>query len=137
MKLIEEYTITEAIRYLDNAKEILSEKAKKNDGFYSDRKYVRMAGNTAWNGVLIAMDAAYGVKKKLKDTERPDYPDYQKVINREKNSIANAFAAAYEHCHKFMGYDGVLSYKTVNNGLEYAKEVIDFCENKAKQKAKK
>jgi len=40
--------ITEAHRYLDNAKEILSTKAQKEDGFYQDRKYVKMAGNTAY-----------------------------------------------------------------------------------------
>jgi len=130
----EQYTIEEALRYYDNAKEILSTKAKKSEGFYSDRKYVRMAGNTVWNGVLIAMDAVYGVKNKVKKGTRPDYDAYQKAINSEKDSIANAFLAAYEHCHKFMGYDSVLSSKTVSTALDYAKEIIDFCAVKAKQK---
>jgi hypothetical protein len=39
--------IQEAKRYLANAKEILSEKAGKDGNYYSDSKYVKMAGNTA------------------------------------------------------------------------------------------
>lgn len=42
----------EALRYVEKAKEILSTKAKKEERFYTDKKYVRMAGNTLWNGVL-------------------------------------------------------------------------------------
>ena len=44
----------EAMRYIDNAKEILREKAKKEDGLYQDKKYVKMAGHTAYSGVLLA-----------------------------------------------------------------------------------
>lgn len=47
---------TEALRYVDNSKTILSEKDKKEGKFYSDKKYGKMAGNTLWNGVLIALD---------------------------------------------------------------------------------
>lgn len=46
----------EALRYVENAREILSEKACKKEGWYTDSKYVRMAGNTLWNGVLLALD---------------------------------------------------------------------------------
>ena len=48
--------ITEAYRYLDNAKEILREKAQKEDRYYKDAKYVKMAGNTAYNGVFVALN---------------------------------------------------------------------------------
>jgi len=48
--------IYEAERYLQNAREILSEKAGKDGDYYSDRKYVKMAGHTAWCGVLLASD---------------------------------------------------------------------------------
>ena len=36
-------SILAAKRYLDNAKEILREKALKDDGYYQDSKYVKMA----------------------------------------------------------------------------------------------
>ncbi|MBR0539641.1 MAG: DUF5618 family protein, partial [Bacteroidales bacterium] len=55
--------VTEARRYVENAKELL-----KNHGqldyetqLYQDRKYVRMAGNTLWNGVLLILDAVFHV----------------------------------------------------------------------------
>lgn len=46
---------TEAIRYMDNAKEILK-KADKEDGVYKNPKYVRAACGTAYNAVLIAIE---------------------------------------------------------------------------------
>ena len=57
-------TITEATRYIDNAKELLRDKAQKEDKYYTDAKYVKMAGNTAYSGVLLALDGLLGVKKK-------------------------------------------------------------------------
>ena len=58
--------IHEARRYLSNAKEILREKALKEDGFYKNRKYVKMAGHTAYSGVLVALDSVFGDKKRKK-----------------------------------------------------------------------
>ncbi|MDX2195349.1 MAG: DUF5618 family protein [Cytophagales bacterium] len=46
----------EALRYVHNAQEILSDKVKKEDRFYTDNKYVRMAGNTLWSGVPETLD---------------------------------------------------------------------------------
>lgn len=54
--------IKEAERYLLNAKQILSEKAGKDGNYYENPKYVKMAGNTAWSGVLVALDGALNVK---------------------------------------------------------------------------
>jgi hypothetical protein len=42
---------TEALRYMDNAKETL-QKANKEDDFYHDRKYVRTACGTAYKNVF-------------------------------------------------------------------------------------
>ena len=55
-----------AMRYMSNAKETL-QKARKEDRFYQDRKYVRTACGTAYNGVLIALDTYLT----LKDVELP------------------------------------------------------------------
>jgi len=41
------HPIREAERYLQNARQILSEKAEKDGDYYNDIKYVKMAGNTA------------------------------------------------------------------------------------------
>ena len=56
--------ILEAERYIQNARQILSEKAGKDGEYYTDRKYVKLAGHAAWCGVLIAIDAALNVKKR-------------------------------------------------------------------------
>lgn len=48
--------IREANRYLTNAKEILSQKTGKENGAYSDKKYVLMVGHSAYMGVLHALD---------------------------------------------------------------------------------
>ena len=56
--------IDEARRYVSNAKEVI-----KNANFdmelkiYMDGKYVKMAGNTLWNGCLVALDAVFGIRK--------------------------------------------------------------------------
>jgi len=50
-----QHPIREAERYLLNARQILSEKAEKEGDYYNDSKYVKLAGNTAWSGVLWDM----------------------------------------------------------------------------------
>ncbi len=56
--------IIEAHRYLENAKEILIDKAQKEDGYYKDKKYVKLAGHAAYTGILVALDAYFGIKSK-------------------------------------------------------------------------
>ncbi|MEP7268067.1 MAG: DUF5618 family protein [Saprospiraceae bacterium] len=46
-------SIKEANRYLANAKELLEEKAKRENGFYRDKKYIRLAGHAAIRQKLI------------------------------------------------------------------------------------
>ena len=118
--------IKEAERYLDNAKQILSEKAGKEGYFYSDPKYVKMAGNTAWNGILVALDATLDVRSKLKKGARPDVHDYQKALLAKDKNMYSFFTSAYETLHKFMGYDGTLKYKIVQSGLEDAKTIVSW-----------
>ena len=120
--------IQEAERYLKNAREILSEKAEKTDGYYSDRKYVRMAGNTAWNGVLEAMDGTLNVTAKMKKDQRPDIKDYQQAITVQDKKILSVFLSAYDTLHKAMGYDGNLNAKVVQSGLQDAKTIIEWCQ---------
>ena len=67
--------IEEAERYMRNARKVLSEKAEKEGNFYLDKKYVKAAGNYAWNGVLVALDAVTDVRKNLKKGQRLDFKD--------------------------------------------------------------
>jgi len=68
--------IQEAERYIQNARQLLSEKAGKNGGYYTDKKYIKMAGHKAWCGVLIALDAVLKVGEGMKKSQRPDIKDY-------------------------------------------------------------
>jgi hypothetical protein len=120
------HPIQEAERYLENARQILSEKAGKDGNYYQDSKYVRMAGNTAWNGVLIALDGVLGVRKNLKSRQRPDIKDYQAAMSQRDSKMTRPLYAAYETLHLFLGYDGILYYKIVQSGLEQAKFMIDW-----------
>ena len=94
--------IEEAKRYLQNAKDILKEKAIKEDNNYKDSKYVRMAGDTAWKGCLIALDVVFKVKETMSKGKRVSIDDYKdKVSKREikstwgKNRLIPFFMASY------------------------------------------
>lgn len=118
--------IQEAHRYLDNAKEILSEKAQKEDRYYKDPKYVKMAGNTAYNGVLVALDGLLRVKKK----GRKSVEWYKEELGKLDKKIGNAFSIVYNTLHLDMGYDGLLSVKIANIGFEEAEVIINWVEAK-------
>ena len=116
--------ISEAERYLQNAKEILTEKAKKEGNYYQDSKYVRMAGNTLWNGVLIALDGALDVRANLKKGQRPDIKDYQNAVAKTDKKMTRPLRDAYLNIHQSLGYDGITNYNVVQAGMEQAKEMI-------------
>ena len=128
--MVNDNPIEEARRYLDNAREILSEKAGKNGTKYSDPKYVKMAGNTAWGGVLIALDAALHVSEKLKPNQRIDIKDFYYASSKIDKGLAADIAIAYDALHKYLGYDGILSYSIVQDALKHGEDVIKWCEKK-------
>jgi len=124
------HPIREAERYLQNAKQILSEKAEKDGEYYNDSKYVKMAGNTAWNGVLVALDAVLHVRENLKKGQRPDFNDYQEAISKIDNKMTRPLLGAYESLHKALGYDGNPNYKIVQESLLQAKKMIDWADKR-------
>jgi len=118
--------IQEAERYLQNARQILSEKAGKDGDYYTDRKYVKMAGHTAWCGVLIALDAALQIKSGMKKGQRPDVKDYQEALGKLDKKMSKHFMGSYDVLHKSLGYDGVLNFDVVQIGLKEAQGIIDW-----------
>jgi len=118
------HPIQEAERYLQNARDILSEKAGKDGAYYNDRKYVKMAGNTAWNGVLVALDAVLLVRENMKKGQRPEFRDYQEAIAKKDSKMPRVLLNAYELLHKSLGYDGVTRYKIVQDSLDQAKMIV-------------
>lgn len=119
--------IEEARRYVRNAKDLLSEKGKLNiEGhYYEDRKYVRMAGNTLWNGVLLMLDAVFHVKKDKRS--RPKFTDYEKAIATRDLKLLELVNDGYDTLHLSMGYDGNRSKAICQDGFRLANEIIDRC----------
>lgn len=120
-------SISEARRHLANAKEILSEKAKKEDGRYQDKKYIKMAGHTAYTGVLLALDSLLGNKKK---STRKSVEWYQHELSTIDKKMTGAFANVYEILHLSMGYDGAQNAKVAAIGLKEAENIINWTETR-------
>ena len=119
--------ILEARRHIDNAKSFLSNNAKKEDGLYHDKKYVKIAGHTAYTGILVALDELLGEKKKK---TRKSVEWYQKELSGLDKKVTSDFATAYEILHLAMGYDGAQSAKLAKIGMEEAEKIIGWVENR-------
>jgi len=117
--------IEEARRYVANAKEVI-EKAGLDPELqiYTDGKYVKMAGNTLWNGCLIALDAALSVRK---GKGRPSVEKYKEAAGKRDRKLLAAIVAGYETMHLYMGYDGTKNVDVCNSGFVKAGAIIDRC----------
>ncbi|RCR68060.1 DUF5618 family protein [Larkinella punicea] len=118
-------TIQEARRYLDEARDILREKANKEDGYYLNTKYVKMAGHTAYAGVLVALDGFLGKKGK----GRKDVDWYKQQLAPFDKKLRNAFVGAYYTLNLSMSYDGNPSVSIAEAGLAEAENVINWVES--------
>lgn len=130
--MVQENPIKEAHRYLTNAKSLLRMEAKKKNGFYQDPKYVRMAGNCAWNGVLIALDATLEVRKKLGEKNRPHFSNYLDIAAKADRKIILPLQTSYLGLHQSMGYDGLQDYKAIESYIKNAETVLNWCEARYK-----
>ena len=118
--------IEEARRYVANAEEVI-QKANYDPELkiYTDSKYIKMAGNTLWNGCLIALDAALQIRK---GKGRPSIEKYKEAAGKRDRKLLAAIVAGYDTMHLYMGYDGTKNKKTCDSGFEYANAIIDHCE---------
>ena len=114
----------EAIRYMDNAKETLK-KAGKEDKFYLDKKYVKTACGTAYNGVLTALDGYLILKEIKKPRGRRSIEYYQNSIAKTDKKLLNYVNNAYEILHLVGYYDGNNSVSVIKEGFNYAYYIID------------
>ena len=119
--------VTEARRYVANAKNLLEEKGQLDyeTQLFSDRKYVRMAGNTLWNGVLLILDEVFHIKSK--DRPHPDIMDYKDAVAARDHKLLRLVIVAYETIHIYMGYDGNPQKETCQAGFRLANDIIDRC----------
>ena len=119
--------IEEARRYVSNAKEVI-QKANYDSTLkmYTDGKYVKMAGNTLWNGCLVALNAALGINKG-KGKGRPSIEKYEEAAGKRDRKLLAAIVTGYDTMHLYMGYDGTKNKKVCDAGFEKANAIIDRC----------
>ena len=114
----------EAIRYMDNAKETLK-KAGKEDKFYLDKKYVKTACGTAYNGVLTALDGYLILKDIKKPKGRKSIEYYQDSITKIDKKLLNYVNSAYEILHLVGYYDGNNTVSVIKEGFNMAYSIIE------------
>ena len=117
-KLKEKY-YSEAMRYMDNAKESLK-KANKEGKFYRDTKYVSVACGTAYKGVLIALDGFLLMKgvEKPKGKDRKSIEFYHDNISKLDKKMLDYLNSAYKILHLYGYYDGVENVKVIKEGFD-------------------
>jgi len=117
---------SEAMRYMDNAKEYLKN-AQKEGNYYQDAKYVRTACGTAYSGLLIAMDCFLILKGVHKPTgkDRKSIEYYQKNISKIDKKVLDQLNGAYQILHLSGYYDGIADVRVVSVGFDTAKILID------------
>lgn len=119
----------EALRYLENAKEILK-KAPVEDSRYTDVKFVQEACGTAYLAVLKGIDE-YLLRKGLSKKELPRSADayrksLQKYLAIRDGKLLREFEALYELLHIAGYYRGNLYFvDVVKDALKAARAFIE------------
>jgi len=117
----------EALRYLQNAKEILK-KAPIEDGRYADVKYVQEACGTAYLAIIKAIDG-YLMNKGLSKKELPKSTEgYRKALQKylavHDGKLTREFERLYEELHIAGYYRGLLGHVNVVKEALKAAEVF-------------
>ena len=117
--------IDEARRYVANAKEIIK-KANYDPELksYTDKKYIKTAGNILWSGCLIALDAVLQVRK---GKGRPSIEKYKEAAGKRDRTLLHFINMGYETMHLVMGYDGNREKEVSDAGFKRANLIIDRC----------
>lgn len=115
---LKEKALSEAERYYDNAKTMLSEKANKQGNYYSDAKYVKTACGTAYCGVLILLDAFIRIRGQVTNYKnRKSIEYYRDNITDRDNQLLKYVNSAYNILHLSGYYDGELKYQIIQGGM--------------------
>ncbi|GHV65311.1 hypothetical protein FACS1894199_05660 [Bacteroidia bacterium] len=122
---IKQRAYAESMRYMNNAKETL-QKANKEDNYYADKKYVRTACGTAYNGVLLALDSYLKLKGvEMPKKKRRSIEFYTSHVAQLDRKLLNELNAVYDILHLSGYYDGIQDAIVVKRGFEQAYSIID------------
>jgi len=119
---------TEAMRYIANAKDYLQKAGMDSNGYYQDKKYIRTACGTAYNGVLEALCTYIELKHPdaLKSDEPQTIDFYRKHLAKDNKSILKTLNSVYSILHISGYYKGEEDSNTIKIGFKRAKEIIDL-----------
>lgn len=116
----------DAYRYINVAKQLLKDKAGKKDGEYADIKYVQAAAEMAYLGVLLAIDEYLFRQEGDKFVKPKSIEDYRTRVAKQNKKLLSLLNEAYADLYISLYYHGVPSVRVMNNGLQTAKEIIEF-----------
>jgi len=116
----------EAQRYLDNAKEILREKAGKKDGLYADVKYVKMASGTAYSAALLILDEFLKQKEGDKFVKPKSIEDYTNRVRKYDKKLLRLLVNVYDELHIIGYYHGTKSVDTIQKGLTNVTHMLAY-----------
>lgn len=115
--------IKEIDRYIDNARRILKEDARKQGGLYGDVKYVQMASGTAYNAVLMVADVFLKGREGDKYTKPRSIEDYRKRVAKYNKTFLKYLNGAYEQLHLLGYYHGTLRVNAIEEGFDYLEKM--------------
>jgi len=117
--------VTEALRYLDNAREILKS-IPVEDNTYIDIKLVRKACKMAYLAVLKATDG-YLIRNGVTKKKLPrSFDDYIQVLGKFNRKLMRRFETLYKELYIAGYYSGLIyDVDMVKNVLKAAKSFIE------------
>jgi hypothetical protein len=125
-----EEAISEAKRFLKNAKEILSKTEIEYGKIYKDPKATREAAGIAYLAALLAIDGyliSKGTPKDKLPTSIDGYMDAIRKIPRNGKLMANLITA-YQNLHILAYYRGGVNVDMIKAGLKSVEEIINILE---------
>jgi hypothetical protein len=124
-----------AMRYFDNAKEVLSKTAIKGV-FYKDKKCVSSACGLAYKGVLVALDCWLKLKEvefPKKGKKRKSIYFYMDNLQRHNEEMVKYLNTVHNVLLLNGYYDRITDSRMIEAGFSNAKELIDLIKPKASE----
>jgi len=116
-----------AMRYMDNAAKMLSEKGKNKDGHYQNIKCVRVACGAAYSGLLLATECFLEMKGKplvRKKGRRLTITQYLENLAWADSKALDYFNDAYTLLGLDGYCDGLSNVAILNIGFESAMKIF-------------
>ncbi len=123
-----EMRFREAVRYMENASDILRRKAKKKNRYYEDEKHVRSSCAIAYKAVLLAAKTFLEINGELrrrKKYSRINENDLRIGLAKVDNNILNEFKSAFAVLYRGGYYEGECNYGYIQSGIDSAIHLIN------------